>query len=83
MNQYTPTTEHALARLHQPRIASRRIASDGWKASRRWARKFHHEKSMMHAGHPTGHRPVGITDERTAQLFAAHERRKAAGWIRG
>lgn len=38
---------------------------------------------MMHAGHPAGHRPVGTTDERTAQLFAAHKRRKEAGWIRG
>ena len=40
-------------------------------------------KSMMHAGHPAYMRTTAQRDERTKRLFAAHERRQQAGWIRG
>ena len=83
MNQYTPRTDTQFARLHRPKLVSRRIASNNWKASRRIVRKAHHEHSMMHMGAPAGHRVIGVRDEHTQRLMAAHMKRLETGWIRG
>jgi len=40
--------------------------------------------SMLNMGVPKGHKALPMfPSERERTLFAAHERRKAAGWIRG
>ena len=65
------------------RIVSKQRAKAGKVAARKI--KQSSSKSMMNMGsHPRPfHRVQGQLDERTRRLFAAHDRRQAAGWIRG
>lgn len=70
---------HDVARLKLPRKSAIKQARKAWRALAR-------EKdstSMMHAGHPARMLSTAQKDERTQQLFRAHEKRKATGWIRG
>jgi len=75
-------------RIKLPRPAAlptRRRVKQQRKFARTMAVKLHNNggrASMMHRGAEPGHR-VPRADERTKMMFAAHERRKEAGWIHG
>ena len=54
------------------------------RAKASWKKLVEHGDSMMHMKpRPAGQRPVIATPARTKILFAAHLRRKEAGWLHG
>ena len=59
--------------------AVRRSSNEARKAHRRTAQKA----SMMQSGHVKFMSPVIARDANTQKLFAAHFRRKDAGWLHG
>lgn len=66
-----------------PEPGQRSRAAEQRTAAKRMTRAAHKE-SMMNMGAPARHVPLPrFPSERERVLFAAHERRKAAGWIRG
>ncbi len=67
-----------------PEPGQRSRAAEQRLASRRMTRLSKGKNSMMNMGQPTRHQPLPrFPSERERSLFAAHERRKEAGWIRG
>lgn len=71
-----------LARYKRP-ITSRAVAKRGRALNLRERRKAQ-VRSMLNMGAPAGHMPLPrFPSERERVMFAAHERRKEAGWIRG
>lgn len=72
-----------LHRKHTELVPPRKSRAKQAKLAAKLARKKR-SRSMMDRGQPAGYRPVGgADDKRTKKLFAAHEKRKEAGWIRG
>lgn len=74
--------EERLALTAHLRLQTKSQLNRARKASRMIDAK-RDKQSMMHAGHPARMPAVVARDERTTQLFRAHEKRQAAGWIRG
>lgn len=67
---------------HGLRRPTRRQAKRQRKSWRLHNRELQSD-SMLNMGAPVGHRVIAPRDKLTAKHFAAHERRKNAGWIRG
>lgn len=66
-----------------PEPGQRSRAGEQRSAARKAIRKAHRE-SMMNMGAPKHHIPLPrFPSEREKVMFAAHERRQNAGWIRG
>lgn len=77
----TAVLKTAIATAPEPGQRSR--ASEQRQAARKMTRKGQ-RASMLNMGVPKGHKALPMfPSERERTLFAAHERRKAAGWIRG
>lgn len=53
------------------------------KKSFRAINRHRQRESVMNMGNVPGLRPIVPMGKDTKKLFAAHERRKEAGWIRG
>lgn len=69
--------------MQAPEPGQRSRANEQRTAARKATRAAHKE-SMMNMGAPARHVPLPrFPSERERALFAAHERRKNAGWIRG
>lgn len=67
-----------------PEPGQRSRAAEQRAASKKLTRATRGKLSMMNMGAPARHVPLPrFPSERERVLFAAHERRKAAGWIRG
>ena len=62
----------------------RSLAREQRTASRRMTKSTRQPYSMLNMGAPARHMPLPrFPSERERVMFAAHERRKEAGWIRG
>lgn len=69
--------------LQAPEPGQRSRAAEQRTAAKKMTRAAH-KQSMMNMGAPARHVPLPrFPSERERALFAAHERRKNAGWIRG
>lgn len=73
----------ALVIAQAPEPGQRSRASEQRTAAKKMTRASH-KQSMMNMGAHARHVPLPrFPSERERVLFAAHERRKNAGWIRG
>ncbi len=63
-------------------IPRRSVVKEQRSASKRMT-KQRQPFSVMNMGQPARHRLSVPRDDRTERLFRAHDKRKAAGWIRG
>lgn len=65
-------------------LIPRRSAVKEQKSAAKRMTRERQSSSMMNMGQPVRHIPLPrFPSERERMLFAAHERRKSAGWIRG
>ena len=62
----------------------RSLAKEQRRAARKMTKATSQPYSMLNMGAPAGHVVLPrFPSERERTMFAAHERRKEAGWIRG
>ena len=77
--------QNARKRLAQakPSVPSRNTAKQGRVANAR-ERRLAQPASMLNMGKPAGHITLPrFPSERERTMFAAHQRRKEAGWVHG